>query len=153
MTPRRQRIVLLIGIVFVAIGAFGVIASWGAYFTDSAIAEKGQRAEGQILAKGIVASADGDSDFTVRYSFPLPGGQPREAEHSVSKKIWDKLQEGGPVIVLYAPDHPERNFPLGGGVTSLGVTLFVSLLAAVFAVFGALLLISRSRTHPTVARS
>jgi len=140
MTTRRARAALIVGIIFVALGAFGVMASWGAYFTDTAIAEKGQRAEGRVLGKGIVASSDGDSDFTVRYSFPLPGGQQMEAEHSVARAVWSALEEGGPVVVLFAPDHPRRNFPLGGGVTSLGVTVFVSLLAGVFAVFGTLLI-------------
>lgn len=123
-----------------ALGTFGVIASWGAYFTDTAVAERGQRAEGRVLGKSILASADGDNDFTVRYSFPLPGGRQMEAEHSVTKAVWSALEEEGPIVVLFAPDHPQRNFPLGGGVTSVGITIFVSLLAGVFAVFGTFLI-------------
>jgi hypothetical protein len=44
--------------------------------------------------------------------------------------------------VAYSERNPDRNFPVGAGVTSLGVTVFVSVFSAVFAIFGTLLLVA-----------
>jgi hypothetical protein len=100
---------------------------------------------GTITGKHIVRSSDGDSDFNVAYWFVLPNGQRIEAERGVSKRLWNTYQKGGTLEVAYSASNPRRNFPLGGGVTSLGVALFVSVICLALAMFGTLFLFGNVR--------
>ena len=130
---------LMAGLLVVA-GSLGVIGSWGAYWLDTDIIRDAQQAMGQITKKTVLQVADGDSDHLIAYWFRLPDGTRMEAEQGISKRLWQSLHEGDTLDILYAADNPRRNFPKGGGVTSLGVTLFVSLLSALFATFGGLMI-------------
>lgn len=137
---RPSRIALLMGLLFLLVGAFGVVGSWAAWRLDSGIAASGERATGHLTRKSMLRAADGDSDYVVDYWFVLPDGTRMEAHRTLTKSLWLGLREGQPFKVRYSAANPNRNFPEGGGVTSLGVVIFVSSLSALFALFGALLL-------------
>jgi hypothetical protein len=139
-TPQRSRIALVFGVVFLVVGLLAVFGSWRGYQLDTGILEHGARAEGHITKKVVLAAADGDSDHGIDYWFALPGGQRIEAHAGVPKPMWDGLREGGTLDIAYSPDYPRRNFPVGGGVTSLGITIFVGTFGAVFAALGGLLI-------------
>lgn len=141
----NNRIAVLVGLLAVLVGILGIAVSWGAYLLDSDIEKHGARAVGNITGKSLASVADGSSDFIVAYWFSLPSGERLEAQHSVSPELWERLREGGTLVVAYSQRNPDRNFPVGAGVTSLGVTVFVSVLSAAFALFGTLLLVSFCR--------
>jgi hypothetical protein len=133
-SQRSNRIILIIGLLFALVGGFCAVGSGFAYSLDREIEKSGPRAVGHITDKSAVSS-----DFLVSYWFLLPGGERIEAGRIVSKTLWNSFQKGGTLVVTYANENPKRNFPLGAGVTSLGVTIFASALSSVFAIFGSLL--------------
>ena len=138
-SSRGSRVALGMGALFFVVGCIGAIGSWGAYRLDTSIEKSGQRAEGRITKKSVLFAADGDSDYIVEYQFNLPSGKRVEAVRGVHKELWNTLRDGEAFVVLYSAENPKRNFPLGGGVTSIGVTVFASVFFVVFAAFGALL--------------
>ena len=144
-SQRSNRRALIMGSLFALVGAVGAVGSWFAYSLDTGIEKSGPRAVGHITDKSMVSSSDGDSDFTVSYWFVLPGGERIEAERGVSKELWSTFRKGETLVVAYADGNPRRNFPSGAGVTSFGVTVFVSALSSVFAIFGSLLLLGALR--------
>lgn len=143
---RPSRIALIMGLVFALFGGFGIVGSWAAYRLDSGIAAEGERATGHLTRKSLLRAADGDSDFVIDYWFVLPDGRRVEAHRSLSKALWSGLREGQDFTVRYSAANPKRNFPEGGGVTSVGVAVFVSILSALLALFGALLLVGYFRS-------
>ncbi len=139
-TPRRSKLSLVFGIVFLALGLLVVFGSWRGYQLDQRILEQGARAEGHITKKVVLAAADGDSDHGIDYWFTLPDGQRIEAHAGMPKPTWDGLREGDSIEVAYSAEYPRRNFPAGGSVTSGGITVFVGAFGAVFAALGGLLI-------------
>ena len=135
------------GLLFLLAGLLGAIGSWGAYRLDSGIVAAGERAQGHVTRTYVLRAGDGDSDFLVDYWFHLPDGQRIQASRSVSQSLWKTLGKGQTVQVHYAADNPKRNFPAGGGVTSLGLVLFTGVFSALFAVFGVVLLMGAWRTR------
>ena len=138
---QASRTTLAMGVLFFIVGSIGALGSWAAYWLDTDIERNGQRAQGHITKKSYMLVADGDSDYNVEYWFMLPSGERVESNRGVHKELWSTLKEGNSVIVLYSADNPKRNFPLGGGVNSIGVTVFVSAISAVIAMFGSLLIV------------
>lgn len=137
---RPSRAAWVFGLLFAIVGGIFAVGSWGAYLTDSEIERTGLRAEGLVLDKFVLRSHDGDSDFIVKYRFPLASGESKEASHTVSKGLWTGYRKGEPIEILYSSTNPNRNFPAGSGVTSIGLTAFISTMGALFAIFGAALL-------------
>lgn len=144
---RDSRVAIIIAILLAVVGTIGAVGSWGAYLTDSRLERSGQRAQGLVTHKRSLLSADGDSDYIVEYSFPLPSGELKQSQRGVSKALWTGLNEGQSFVVVYSRENPNRNFPLGAGVTSMGVTVFVSVLSAVVALLGFAILFGLRRSR------
>lgn len=136
---RGSKLALVISVVFLLVGIGGVVGSWSAYNMDTEIERSGPRAMGLLVKKHFLRAADGDSDYILEYTFTTSSGQEVKASRGVSKELWASLREGALLEVRYSAVNPKRNFPAGAGVTSLGVTIFVSAVASVFAVFGGVL--------------
>lgn len=130
------------GTIFSIAGCQGVIGTWAAYRLDTGIQAHGQRAVGHVLGKSLPLESGGDGEYDVKYWFQLPSGERIEARREVPRAQWEKILVGDTLVILYAAQSPKRNFPQGGGVTSVGVSVFVSLLSAVFGAFGAILIAS-----------
>ena len=150
---RRSAISLVFGIVFLAVGLLTVFGSWRGYQLDNRILEHGVRAPGQITKKVVAAAADGTNEYGVDYWFTLPEGERIEAHGGVPKSLWDGLREGDTLEIAYSPEYPRRNFPVGGGVASLGITMFVGTFGAVFAALGGLLIGGYVRAGRSAASS
>jgi hypothetical protein len=129
------------GALFFLVGLVVLVGSWAAYSLDTSIERHGGRAVGYVTKKTFLFAADGDSDYVLEYRFALPSGERMNAQRTVSKELWSGLEESQSFVVLYHPENPNRNFPLGAGVTSFRVTLLVSVLGAVFLVFGLLIFV------------
>lgn len=131
--------VLLIGLMFLLPGLTFMIGSWGAYWLDTSIREHGPQSVGHVTKKLILHSDDG-SDHIVEYWFKLPDGRQINMSRGVSKDLWDSLSSDKLFTVVYSAENPNRNFPLGSGVTSLGLTIYASIFGLIFTVFGALII-------------
>ena len=150
-SSRGSRVALVMGALFFVVGCIGAIGSWGAYQLDTSIEKSDQRAEGRITKKSFLFDVEGDSDYIVEYQFNLPSGKRVEAVRGVHKKLWNTLRVGDAFVVLYLAENPKRNFPLGEGVTSIGMTVFASVFFGGFAVFGVLLVVGFIRGERTDA--
>lgn len=136
ITSQPNKSALVIGVLCLFVGVGGVVGCWGAYITDTNIDKRGPRAKAHVLKKIFLEVADGTSEYVLEYSFKTSDGQVINATRSVSKQLWEALQEGGLLEVRYAESTPQRNFPGGEGVTSIQATILVSVIASLFAVFG-----------------
>jgi hypothetical protein len=139
--PETSRIAIAICIAFVVVG------SWAAYFTDSRIDDEGARAQGVVLKKDIVRSADGNSDYSVVYEFGLPSGETLRSDRNLPKSAWMKLKPGGTIEVRYSESEPRRNFPAGGGVTSIVAAILATFVFGGLAVLGGGILIGLYRSR------
>jgi hypothetical protein len=139
-TPRRSKIALVFGTILLALGLLVVFGSWRGYQLDSRILERGARADGHVTKKVVAPGADGGNDHGIDYWFALPDGKRIEAHAGVPKEMWDGVREGDTIAVAYSEEYPRRNFPVGAGVTSAGITMFVGAFGAVFAALGGLLI-------------
>ncbi|HEX5360480.1 MAG TPA: DUF3592 domain-containing protein [Fluviicoccus sp.] len=139
-SPQISRIAVVICAALLILGPVVVAATWAAYLTDSRIESQGSRADAVILNKDVVRSADGDTDYSVAYQFRLPTGQPVNAERIVPRTVWSNLHPGTKIVIRYAPDEPGRNFPEGGGVTSVLAPILASFVFGGLAILGGVLL-------------
>jgi hypothetical protein len=135
-----SRIPVVICAFFLVVGVLAVVGTWAAYFKDAAIERSGVVAEGLVLKKDIVRSADGDSDYRLAYRFPLPSGEMMQTERNVPKRVWNAAQTGSAIQISYAADDPRRNFPVGAGVTSVASPIAVSIMFGGLALFGGVVL-------------
>jgi hypothetical protein len=69
----------------------------------------------------------------------------------VPDSVGKALDAGNTLTVFYAPENPARNFPEGAGVTSIGANIFVVIIAAAVALFGAVLMVASFQRRPSTA--
>lgn len=136
-----DRLAMGLAALFVVVGLVFAIGSWGGYLTDTHIARDGGRATGTITGKSV-SHGDDDTDYLLQYRFVLPDGRTQTGQHRIAKVDWETRAVGAPLAVSYDRERPARNFPVGYGVTSLGLTIFLSVFGAVFAAFGAAILVA-----------
>jgi uncharacterized membrane protein len=136
-----DRLAMMLAALFVVVGLVFAIGSWGSYLTDTHIARDGGRATGTITDKSV-SRGDDDTDYLLQYRFALPDGGLQTGQHGIAKADWATRQIGAPLAISYDRNRPSRNFPAGYGVTSLGMTIFMSVLGAVFAAFGAVIFVA-----------
>jgi len=133
-------IALVMGVIFLLTGLVFLIGSWGAYFTDTKIQDSGPSAEGHLEKKLFMRVADGDSDYILEYWFMTKEGSAIRASRNVSKRLWSAVHEGQIIEIKYSANNPKRNFPLGAGVTSIGMAIFASVFGLTFTIFGGALI-------------
>ena len=92
------------------------------------------------MNKQVVRPADVDSDYLVQYQFELPSGEKVVSERGVPRRLWSELKVGSQVIVIYSNANPRRNFPVGGGVTSVLTPILASALFGALSAFVGVLL-------------
>lgn len=119
------------------IGLLAAVGSWGALRRDRAIERDGARAVAIVTRLEVVEVHDGN-DYLVHYRFRVPEGGVVTAQRGLPERAWRALSEGAPLPVAYDPANPRRNFPVGHGVTSVGLALFASVIGLVVAGMGAL---------------
>lgn len=119
----------MVGLVF----AVGV---WGAYILDTRIEREGYSSTAKITRKYIGADEDG-TDYRVEYRFQVPGKEESIlGSHSQRETQWRALKIGDPIEVYFQKENPLRNFPIGGGVTSLGLSIAITVVGVIFMLVG-----------------
>jgi hypothetical protein len=118
-----------IGVSFIYIG-------WEAFLEYSRIHKYGGLATGYITHKHFQRASDGNSLYYLEYSFTSFDGRKITSKQDVIKDQWDVLKVNDVLQIRYDKSNPERNIPLSGGGISLAYVFLVSLLGAVFVIFG-----------------
>ncbi len=129
-------VALIMGVIFFLAGLLFIVGSWGAYITDTKIQESGNSADAHIKKKVHVFDAKGDSGYILEYWFKTDSGSKINTSRNVSKTLWKSVSEGQAISIKYSPSNPKRNFPNGEGVTSFGMSVYVSVFGAIFTLFG-----------------
>lgn len=142
--PASALAVLLAGLVLLMLGLLLLAGAWGAYLKDTGIVRSGAVADAQVVRAGHLRAKRGESHGLV-YRFTATDGQVIERTWSEEDARWKAYRVGDSIRVHYDPEDPGRNFPRGEGVTSLGMTLFISAFGLVVLVAGVLFLISGLR--------
>ena len=136
-----DRLAMVMAALLVLVGGVFAIGSWGAYLTDSVIARDGVRATGKITGKWV-SRDDDETDHLLSYTFSLPDGRQQTGRQAIAEDDWATREVGQPIAVSYGQNNPTRNFPVGYGVISLGLTAFLSVAGGALAGFGALILVA-----------
>lgn len=97
---------LLMGALFVAIGAWLVYSSGQGIFRAQLLVRRGQLAAGRVTHCWVKTDSDGDREYCVGYRF-APPGEPEVITAEYNRKAFDALQVGDPVQVRYLPGQPE----------------------------------------------
>lgn len=87
-------------------------AAW-LFYGDWRFARDGRPVQGTVVAKEIERHRNRTTgfpsyDYVVRYRYALEG-RAFEGEDTITQEVFDSLQAGGPVDVLYLPDAPQRS--------------------------------------------
>ena len=137
--PGGRILGILAGCIILGIGVFILVGAWGTYLKDTGIANSGMVAEAIVVKAGHLVAKRGESHGLV-YRFTLADGNVIERNWTQEEEHWKRYRVGDSIRIHYDPDHPGRNFPEGAGVTSLGMTLFISAFGLIFAIFGGMIL-------------
>lgn len=125
-----------VGVIFLLIGLFMVISTWIVYGIDSKIVDDNNISKAIVVKKYFVASADGDSDFMIEYYFTDKNQKLIKTSRGVTEELWNKMKQKDTIDILYTLDNSARNFPVGSGHTSIGLSIFVTVLGLIFTGFG-----------------
>jgi len=127
---------IVFSIISLLVGLFFLYIGWEAY---SEYAREGKYtgfATAYVTKKHYQRASDGNSIYYLEYSFVLANGRKIISKRDVLKEHWDILKVNDALKIRYDKSSPDRNIPLAGGGMSLAYIFFVSLLGAVFCVFG-----------------
>jgi hypothetical protein len=131
---------LVMGVLFLLVGLVFIIGAWGAYFRDIKIQDSGASAVGNIEKKTFLLVADGDSDYILEYWFTTKSGSVIKAKRNVSKTFWGAVSKNQTIVIKYSVSNPNKNFPIGEGVTSIGMSIYASMFGALFSILGCALI-------------
>jgi hypothetical protein len=140
---RDRWIALGMGCLFVLVGAVFAIGTWATLWGDRAIDAHGPRAVAVVTGTRVVH--DDGTSHEVRYAFTTPDGRRIVARRNVSEALFARLHTGDTLTVAYRAETPSRSFPPGEGDTHPGSTIFMSVVGALLALFGAIVLVSSVR--------
>ncbi len=143
---KDNKLAICIAAFLFLVGFAGSIGAWIVYNKDSQIFASGQRAKATIIKKYSLLAADGDSDFNIEYVFTSDKGESIRTIRGLSKSSWSELKKNQVIEIAYSSEHPERNFPTLSGSPSLGLTIFIFLIAVGLGSMGAVILYSYFKT-------
>jgi len=124
-------ICLTIGIPFLGAGLY---AAYDQLTLDRRFETQGLTARGMVLTKAVHQSKKtGDTAYTMTFRFTRADGESVQSGATVSKALWNTLEERGPLEVRYLPEWPNHFLAPGEAVKDNLV------LAIVFLAVGTLL--------------
>ena len=134
------------GLFFSIIGGVLSVGSVGAYLRDTGIAARGARAWARVERKSVMRDAEEGNEYRVRYRFTAADGRVLVTEREVPRRMWQGLQAGDSLAVMYASEQPTRNFPAeGGGVRSLVLVALAVVMGVVFVGLGGAIVVGAVR--------
>lgn len=111
----------IVGVIIVLLGLTMSISTWVVYSQDSRIVIDNLKAKAIITEKYYLASADGDSDFMLKYYFIDKNNKAFNSNRGVSEELYNKISGDDTIEVHYSKGNPQRNFPVGRGHTSIKI--------------------------------
>lgn len=147
---------LWFGGIWLAVGLlfFGIGAGVGFYRNEFAarLDREGVRVQGLVLTKEISAPQDRSTTYDVTFRFDDANGRTIRGSAKVDPERWDALSERGPIEVVYLADRPQTYRVAGQSDSDGLLTLVFSLVGAVLAAVGGIIVGNAMRVR-RVARS
>jgi len=123
------------GIICIIIGVLLLSGAWGSYANYSRLDRYSGRAVGHITNKHIQKAADGNASYYLEYWYEANGIK-INASGVTAKQQWDVSQVNDTMEVRYDKGNPGSSVPMYSGSPSLIMAFFMTVLAAVFLIFG-----------------
>jgi hypothetical protein len=90
------------------IGAIRVAIRWGNEFAE--LQQFGVETTGTVLKKSAFNAKPGPARF-LRYEYRDQFGVPHSRKVPVTQAVWETLQEGGPIEIVYSQRRPKVSAP------------------------------------------
>ena len=107
---------IFFGIIWTLFSAIFVFAGIGFYVQQDRIydllSQEGVKTQAVITDKYISTDSDGDDTFYIYYQYQVSiNGDPTQldAQQNVSRSLYNQLEQGQTVEILYAPSQPETS--------------------------------------------
>lgn len=129
------------GLPFLIIGIYIGVQTWQ---QSEQLKREGQMTTGMVLTKSRTTSTSRSfstgsrttsTTYRVGYSFKAPGGNVVKGEEEISSRIWERLEERGPIRVTFLPSRPDIHRLEGQGAGWMLPIIF-TILGSLFASVG-----------------
>lgn len=151
--PRHWPTIIVGGIFFLVGVLMGGISLWQLYDANRAL--EGERVRGEVLRKAIQANRTEGSmvrpRYRVDYRYTPAQGETVSASSDVTPELFERLEPGAPLELVYLPDDPSTH-RVEGEARDLVVLIVLSLMGAFFGSVGAWVARNGWRTAPQDAR-
>ena len=105
----KKSFALLFGGIFLVFGCPFFMAGVWALVQERQFENQARIAQAMVLTREIHHSSKGGTRYSITYRFTTAQGRTLKGSGKVSFKVWQSLEEKGPVSVLYLPDKPSSN--------------------------------------------
>jgi len=156
MTPRTQRFVVFLTVLFTALsaGALWLLIQHSGH--AQRLADEGVEADAEIIQKytdtdvttqtvGSTAPERSVTTYLLRYRFPLQDGTPFETEESVGERVYNEIEEGDVYVVTYWPGDPEIASLFDAPYDESNTALFWAMVISAIIAGGLIVLLIRGR--------
>jgi hypothetical protein len=150
--PSRPLPYYLGGAISLLLAGLILAGVWGTYLNDSRIEREAATVDAVVVRAGFLVAKPGETHGLI-YRFNLPDGRAMERRWSEDDDRWRGYRAGDRIRIHYDPNDPNRNFPDGEGVTSLGMTLFISAFGLAFLFLAGMLMLGGYRLQAAARRA
>lgn len=128
---------VIVGFIFVVIGAFFLAGSWYAYLDYTHEQKYEVKTSGKVTKKHFQTTADGGGNYYLDYSFNDANGNKSSGNNRVvTKQQWDILKDGDVLEIKHDKSNPKRNIPIQNNNATIVYAFFVFILGGLFSIFG-----------------
>lgn len=103
--------ILIAALIAVAIGIKLFLIFSEFYIVGSVLLNEGSHTIGTV-AKKSSTSGDYDDSYNVGYTFSSPSGQQVRDGGTIGYQMWNQLDKGSPIEIVFDPIDPSRNLPI-----------------------------------------
>lgn len=97
------------------------------------VRNKGERTIGTVVTKSYNSGTEGPA-YDVKYTFTTRGGQALTGSNFIDGSLWEKLEKGGPIDIIYDPADPASFFLVEGKLPFFREIIFYLLILAIIGI-------------------